>query len=626
MNKTSFLLLACCIIFSSWKPPEKGTFDSADDAFNKFNPEVSLGLYRKTAFSRTATPDEQSKALEKMSYIFSRFYTNNDSALFYAFQNLNNSHHYCQASEYLLQQGKFVDAINLCRKAVELSANETDSMESCEVFAQSVLKYAEYNLQNQVPADSPLLKDAWKKLSYCYWNEPESPYINEKRLETALLLRSGNMVLQCWKEYFLVQNNDFPGSALQHAFGELEPILKDWNGQQLDRESNRKIIMAFAESRFYPLIGILSHIFPLEKTYGTDCLLAFCKYRTEIENHVYSFYRDLVFHREKKRKFQAGMKVINLTLWNVVYKDSSNLHKYTYDNFKSMLKERFGTLVYFHSKGDIHVYFGGSAVIHEDKSFEQYGFKTNFSFSLIDFIFGNRFDDWYVNRDVIIGGWNEDGECSHFRRFDLTSTARVWDDRMADPEKLSSWANETAQKSSLEEAAARKNTLTDLPGLRDRLQYRGLIALLDSLKLLQLDQRQLRVAFIIGLRGSDSRHNYMHEGRHQLDYSLRSKHYDNQDSTEYWAKLSQIAFARIPAIELSRAFIYRPDDGPRGGHTAADMRIVTEYYNWMVAHKAEITSLDDSRPILCQVDLLSDEQIRRIARSLDPLYKKSLQR
>jgi hypothetical protein len=281
-----------------------------------------------------------------------------------------------------------------------------------------------------------------------------------------------------------------------------------------------------------------------------------------------------------------------------IYADSSNLHNYSYENFKKMLKNRFGTLLYFHSKGKIHVYFAGSAVTHNNKPFEQYGYKTNFSISLIDFISGNRFDDWYANRDVIVGGWNEDGECSQFRRFDLTGTAWVWNNRMGDTEKLHVWVSDMTKKSSLEEAAVRKNTLVDLPGLRDRLEYRGMIKLLDSLKSLQLERSKLRVAFINELREADRWHNYWHEGRHQLDYSLRPKYYCNQDSTEYWAKLSQIAFAKFPSIELKRAFNYRPDDGPKGGHTAGDMRIVKEYYNWMVAHKAEIKGLDNSRPLL----------------------------
>jgi hypothetical protein len=162
MNKILSIILVLGIISISCNVLKKETYNSAEDAFNKHNPEVSLNLYKKIVLNSKTMPEDKSKAREKMGYIFSRFYNNNDSALFYALQNLNSSHHYCSASGYLLQQGKFADAKKLCHKALELSANNIDSMESCEVFSNSILKYTEYNLQNKMPADSSLLSEAWE--------------------------------------------------------------------------------------------------------------------------------------------------------------------------------------------------------------------------------------------------------------------------------------------------------------------------------------------------------------------------------------------------------------------------------------------------------------------------------
>jgi hypothetical protein len=55
------------------------------------------------------------------------------------------------------------------------------------------------------------------------------------------------------------------------------------------------------------------------------------------------------------------------------------------------------------------------------------------------------------------------------------------------------------------------------------------------------------------------------------------------------------------------------------GHGEASLLIVQGLVAWMESHADEIEGLDPSRPLLPQLDLLSDEQLRVVARSLDPL-------
>jgi hypothetical protein len=55
------------------------------------------------------------------------------------------------------------------------------------------------------------------------------------------------------------------------------------------------------------------------------------------------------------------------------------------------------------------------------------------------------------------------------------------------------------------------------------------------------------------------------------------------------------------------------------GHGEANLLIVQSLVVWLEAHADEVDGLDPGRPMLPQLDLLSDEQLRAAARSMDPL-------
>jgi hypothetical protein len=57
-------------------------------------------------------------------------------------------------------------------------------------------------------------------------------------------------------------------------------------------------------------------------------------------------------------------------------------------------------------------------------------------------------------------------------------------------------------------------------------------------------------------------------------------------------------------------------DGP---HDLAGAKIFDQFRRWMEAHTDQIMGYDPAVPILEQFDKLSDNQIREVARSLDPL-------
>jgi hypothetical protein len=120
---------------------------------------------------------------------------------------------------------------------------------------------------------------------------------------------------------------------------------------------------------------------------------------------------------------------------------------------------------------------------------------------------------------------------------------------------------------------------------------------------------------------------YAHEGRHAIDHLPSSyKRYKKAGlmdratwptESEYLAKLSEIAFAPDPALAFSRAS--GSSTGDNSAYARASARLRKAVVAWMAEHAEEIRGIDLSRPLLPQFDLLTDEQVRELFRSIDPL-------
>jgi hypothetical protein len=60
------------------------------------------------------------------------------------------------------------------------------------------------------------------------------------------------------------------------------------------------------------------------------------------------------------------------------------------------------------------------------------------------------------------------------------------------------------------------------------------------------------------------------------------------------------------------------DDTPHG---RANLKVMEELVRWMRAHAGEIEGFDASAPVLPQLSLLDDGQLRRAFRSFDPMAR-----
>jgi hypothetical protein len=111
---------------------------------------------------------------------------------------------------------------------------------------------------------------------------------------------------------------------------------------------------------------------------------------------------------------------------------------------------------------------------------------------------------------------------------------------------------------------------------------------------------------------------FAHEGRHALDRKLVTGLARLNDANlEYRAKLSELALAHYPRLALVN--INDRTIGSGSGHGKANERVLKAYVDWMRRNSNAISGYDPALPPLIQIDKLTDDQIRTVARGLDPI-------
>lgn len=274
--------------------------------------------------------------------------------------------------------------------------------------------------------------------------------------------------------------------------------------------------------------------------------------------------------------------------------------------------------------GDTDGYAGvhlGHIVEEERRTIEQYGHRADFAFLSIDNIIANGFNSWLWDGRSAIGGWAAPGPVIVQVRSAWTSgplsALRLFTGGAA-RQRLLARQSELAAR---DLAILQGTEVAYLPGLADRIQLQVADQVGARVRAAGGSGADLRRAFLAEYwRATFHQFMLIHEGRHALDRELvRGFARLNDGNLEYRAKLSELALADYPRL----AFLNINDTsiGGGSGHGRANERLLREYAAWISAHAAEVAGFDPGRPALVQIDKLTDDQIRAIARSLDPIAR-----
>lgn len=250
----------------------------------------------------------------------------------------------------------------------------------------------------------------------------------------------------------------------------------------------------------------------------------------------------------------------------------------------------------------------GHLTQNEAFTVEQYGRRGELRFTVVDNMLANGFESWLWDGWAQTGGWSPDAATivqvrSAYADGPLNALA------LARPGVARDRALERMNRNSAAERAALENTdIANLPAVSTRLQLQTIDSIYTGVN---GDQD----AFLAEHWRAVVQHSItIHEGRHALDRAAAPDL--ESEELEFRAKLSELALADYPRLALANLV-----DGAVGantGHGQANARILRLFANWMAANTAQINGFDANTPALMQLDKLTNEQIRAVARAADP--------
>jgi hypothetical protein len=270
------------------------------------------------------------------------------------------------------------------------------------------------------------------------------------------------------------------------------------------------------------------------------------------------------------------------------------------------LRTRFGAVIGFFRFG---LEFG-HRVQEDNLQYNQHGHEANVRAVVIDSMISSGYTAWYSDGREIVGGWAADP----IVRVRFDHALRAWAG-VKDPERSVEFDREIARATAMDDATARKDPYAYLEGLHLRLTRRANRGLLQELEAKGLRGADLRLAFLDAWQRREDKCVFAHEARHLIDPR------DAPFNREMTAAIARVLFGH-PVQGLQS--IFAPNIARRDGGTGeGNWNIMKGIVAWMKVHANEIKGLDPSRPLLPQFDLLTDEQIRAVFLTMDPLAPRS---
>ncbi len=438
-------------------------------------------------------------------------------------------------------------------------------------------------------------------------------------LRAALLLGEGDSAwFACRSYYQLGPDTPFPGD-IADALRDLERRLPSWNPAEAPASERAALVLALADARFFAEAALLAgttgskdkeHLNAIARVRD---IVAYAEAIDRVTRISEEYYRQTALGRSAYRSWRRQLNEQAETLWSRLNHAQKITPRYSFERLQEALKERFGTWILLgRSTGarDLHM---GHAIVDENRKVEQYGHHAKVKFVVLEAVVSNGYQSWVWEDGSEHGGWaNEDG-IFQVRRVLANIAARVWD-RVHDPAVREERQAETVRESKLDLERARQNPHAYLPGVAMRLANQGYQQILDRLKTAGVEGPELRSAFIAEFtRNIVESGVFAHEGRHIID--LEGDY--SSAELEFRAKLSEVAFAPVPRLAFPGIIDSNLGDGTP--HGEANLRIIQGLVVWMKENPNDIESFDGSLPLLPQLNKLTDDQLRRAMRSMDPL-------
>lgn len=426
-----------------------------------------------------------------------------------------------------------------------------------------------------------------------------------------VLAHDGAAVLEGWRSYYLVSMGDTATGPLAEPRRTLLAVLPAWRGQAAQRAA---LVGALADSRFFDAAAALALEAGHPPADGRAAeVAAYARFLWDAQRLTDEYYRRTALGQREHRAWRRELNALGEALWPRLAWNGAP-PPYSERRALEELDRRFGAVVTTGETAGYQDMHYGHRVVDEQRTVRQYGHQAPVRFVSLDAMVSNGFQSWAWDGRAGHGGWQNQSGIVQVRPQYVEEPRQAWL-ALTDTARARRNAATLAADSAADVARARTAPVAYLPGARARMDRDARLALLDSLRAAGLAGMELEAAFqrAYGTAIQESSI-FAHEGRHAIDRALGR--FDAEE-LEYRAKLSEVAFAPRPRLALHG--IISSTLGDRTPHGRANERALTGVLAWMQAHAEEIAGLDASAPLLPQMPLLTDAQLRQAFAWQDPL-------
>jgi hypothetical protein len=429
-------------------------------------------------------------------------------------------------------------------------------------------------------------------------------------LLASLVAGDGGAAIEALDSYYLI---DAAGASMNSpipaALAQLRPLLAGWHADRASRAEQARLATMLGRVRFYDAAGLVAPP-------GTDPL-DYAKYCRRITREANEYYRRTLVAGERPDVLTRLAIRAEHDLWARLTWNGAPPRFYP-AGADAELGRRFGALVQLGITGGYYDMHLGHVVGDARRTVTQYGKTARVTFVVLDRMVTNGLQSWAWDDAGGHGGWQRRDTIVQVRPIFVEHALSLW--VSADPARRSAEIRNIETDSIADWAIARVDSIAYLPGVASRLHRDGRDALLDSLRHAGIPDSILGREFVrVATRLIRESSIIAHEGRHAIDDALDPRL--TPEDREFRAKLSEIAFAARPKMVMSA--IVHPNIGDATPHGRANARVMRGLIRWMRAHGSEIAGFDGRLPVLPQLPLLTDAQLRRAFQSMDPLARGS---
>jgi hypothetical protein len=542
-------------------------------------------------------------------------------------------------------------------EAITVAETREEGMVATARLAWAAVHLAEeaFDRAPRDPLDSQTierLREAHDRLATAVRDNPGDLGMAGPFLRTSIFLGDGPSLLEAWRSYYLTIVGKSDAGVLEGPRETLDALLPGWtDGAPTDGaptdvtpvhgartpDDLGRIVSALARSGMYREAWLAAEtpgwtrgLEPAEvegvdeageTDGGSDAYapglaetLAYARFVHEAAALTDEYYRRLALGEADTGRYRTDLLALAEPLWEVIRWDGTP-HRLTQRTLIREIDRRFGAEMRGGSTAgyaDLHL---GHRAIDERIRVSQYGHEADLRFVALDWMVSNGFQSWAWDYRSQHGGWARRDGITQVRAAYAGGGQQVWR-AMTDSVELRRFQEETERETERDWERAAGDPHAYLHGLRNRLRAQGVERLLERLRYEGLEgealERRFLVAFDEAVFASSIE---AHEGRHAIDARLGESL--TTADREFRAKLSEVAFAPYPRLAFGG--IISSTIGGETPHGQANARVMEGLVAWMEEHAGEIPDLDLSRPLLPQLDHLSDDQLKAAMASMDPL-------